>query len=215
MDVGTYIDDRPTLTVTSQNPGCAVTVAQLKAQLRYDASGEDSLMATYIRATSEYIERISGHAILSRTYTQSFRCFAAGLTSLFNIQGFSIVQGSEIELLRYPVATINSVLYRDPSGAEQTLSPSVYALAQSKPSRLRLQVGQCYPMTDMSADSVRVNFTAGYTQATIPPELQQAIIFLSAHFFENRTPFIQISGMTEVPLTLKALIDSVKVFFAI
>ena len=215
MDVGSYIDDCPTLTITSQNPACAVTVDQLKAQLRYDADSEDSLMATYIRATTEYIERISGHAVLSRSYTQSFRCFAAGLTGLFNIQGFSILQGSEIELLRYPVATIDSVLYRDPAGNEQMLNPSVYALSQSKPSRLRLKVGQAYPMTDMSADSVRVNFTAGYTQATIPPELQQAIIFLSAHFFENRTPFIQITGLTEVPLTLKALIDSVKVFFAI
>jgi len=213
MDGNSYIDNVPTVTIGSSGGSYPVSISDLRSQLRYDTTSEDSLMTLYIQVASEYLERITGLAIIQRSYTQSFRNFAGNVTGLFNFQGLSLFRGNEVMLLRYPVISISSVNYRYVDGSEQVLPPAVYFLTTSKPPRMCLRYGQCWPLTDMTPDSVRVNFTAGYTSASIPPELKQAILFTAAHFFENRTPFLQISSMSEVPLTLRALIDSLRVFY--
>lgn len=213
MDANTNMDNVPTVTIASQTVNCPVTIDDLKAQLRFDTDAEDSLMATYIRVAAEYLERIAGIAILQRSYTQAFRHFSGSMAGLFSFQGISMIHGNEVMLLRYPISSIDSVNYRYVDGTEKVLDSTTYFLTTSKPARMCLRYGKCWPQTDMTPDSVRVNFTAGYTPATLPPELKQCIVFIAAHFFENRTPFLQISNMCEVPLTLRALIDSIRVFY--
>jgi len=51
-----------------------------------------------------------------------------------------------------------------------------------------------------------VDFVAGYEDG-IPETVRAAIKLLVAHLFENRDPYVVGATVSEVPFTLRALLD--------
>lgn len=91
-----------------------------------------------------------------------------------------------IYLPRYPVSAVTSVEYLDTNGSWQTLLGCTYDTA-GKPARVVLPTSlpQLHPT---QRPCVRVNFTAGYSDAaSIPRSALVAIRLLAAHWYNNST----------------------------
>ena len=75
---------------------------------------------------------------------------------------------AEIELLKPPVTSVNSVTYVDAAGATQTLPGASYSLdAATFPGWLLPAYGTEWPETRDRANAVTIRFTTGYAPTRI------------------------------------------------
>jgi len=168
------------MTLIQTDPPLAepVTLAELKAHLRIDATDEDDLLAGLIRVARAHLENVTGTALIS--------------------QGFRLAlddwpKGGVIQLMRAPVQTIDAILVYDADGVAQAQDLSGLLLdGSARPARLvireRLRPGQ-------AINGIEIEFTAGFGAGTdVPPELKRAILMHAAYLYEFRgavTPDMQ------------------------
>lgn len=174
-----------------------VTTAEAKAHLRITHTSDDAYLGTLITAAREYAEQQIGQALAEQTREYTADAFPSD--GVFRL-GLS------------PVVSISSVKYLDEAGAEQTLSSSVYAVdTQSAPGALVLAVNQTWPTTASIPSCVRVRYVCG---ATPRPLLKQAVLFIVAHWYEQRLPVNVGNIVNEIPQSLAAIMWANRVFSA-
>ncbi len=180
------------ITAPSTEP---VTVAEIKAHLRVTNSADDTYLGTLLAAAREYAEQQTGRALADQTREYTADAFPSN---------------GVLRLGLSPVVSISSVKYLDELGAEQTLSTDVYTVdTQSEPGALVLNVGQDWPGTAGLPASVRVRYVCG---ATPRPLLKQAILFIAAHWYEQRLPVNVGNIVNEIPQSLAAILCANRVF---
>lgn len=137
-----------------------VTLEDAKLHLRVDHDTEDDLISAMISAARESCEHETDRAIAVQTLELAI--------DEFPVDG--------IQLLRPPVASIESVVYVDAEGVDQTMpSTSYYLDIAQEPSWLLPAVGADWPATREQANAVRVRYVAGYTEC---PQALRAWILL-------------------------------------
>jgi hypothetical protein len=130
---------------------------------------------------------------------------------------FGFPPKDSIELVRRPVLIPSgspvtnelTVTYVDPWGNPQTLDPSTYTVFADK---ITLNVGNVWPVTSRMADCVQVTYWAGYSATDptqVPPALRMAILFLAAHFIDNRS-IVAIEPTSEIAFTLNRILQPFK-----
>lgn len=148
----------------------AVSLAEAKAQLRVDASDEDTLITSLVVAATDMAEQQTRRAIMPQTWELALDAFPA-----------------EFELTRVPVSNITSVKYTDYAGVEQTLDPSAYVLDTSDDygyAYVRPAYGTEWPS---AREGVKVRYVAGYANAAAVPEpIKQWIKLMVSTMFDNR-----------------------------
>lgn len=188
--------------MTTQDPGTTdllVSVADVMQDLRIDAlsPGDDydaqvAEIEDFILMAQSEEERISGSILGNRTLTDYHDCFPTGNT---------------ITLNAYPVTAFTSVEYvTDEAGATAAMSSSLYTVdTVSKPARVVLNSTNTWASTAEVANAVRLNYTAGYTSATLPAIFRALLLENIRARYENRDGF-----MTREPHVLYNLRRSVK-----
>lgn len=163
-----------------------VSVEGFKAHARIDYSEEDSLLAGYLKAARDMVERDSQRAMFTQTWTLKLDAFPC----------------DQIELRVCPVQAVTSITYTDTSGASQTWGTSNYVVdVQSEPATITLASGAVWPTTLDQANVVTVTFTAGYaTPTAVPPLACQLIRLLAGHWYRNRES-VGPGSMGSVPQT--------------
>jgi len=160
------------MTLIQTDPPLAepVTLTELKAHLRIDASDEDELLGGLIRVARAHLEAVTGVALMS--------------------QGFRLVlddwpRGTVIQLMRTPVQTIDAILVFDADGEPQSFDLSDMLLdATARPARLVIKQR---PRPGQPINGIEIEFTAGFGSALeVPPELKRAILVHAAHLYEFR-----------------------------
>lgn len=179
-----------------------VTLADVKANLRIDASDEDALLNGFIASATAYLDGYSGvlgRALINQTWVQKFPYFP-GL-------------GSVAGLALNPVQSISSITYYDENNDQQTLSTDVYALLDDElGSFVSLQYGQSWPSVYPREDAVSITYVAGYGADgdSVPAAIKQALLLLVGNWYENReaTSGAYMAGAvaTEIPFAVSALI---------
>ena len=166
-----------------------VSVSELKAHLRVTHSADDAYLGELATAAREYAEQQTGRALAEQTREYTADAFPSnGVLRL----GFA------------PVVSISSVKYLDEAGAEQTLAATVYTVdTQSEPGALVLKVDRAWPDTAKLPAAVRVRYVCG---TTARPLLKQAVIFIAAHWYEQRLPVNVGNIINEIPHTLDAIL---------
>lgn len=125
-----------------------VSLALAKTHCRIDGTEFDTLLPAWITAARQRAEHELGRALITQTWLLTLDAFPA----------------AEIELPKPRVLAIESVMYLDAAGAEQTLAPAAYALdSYTLPGWLFPT--DSWPATYDGANAVRVRFTAGYGPA--------------------------------------------------
>lgn len=179
--------------------GLPIDTEILQYHAKVDNSDELTNLQMYCRAAIGYIERETNRPFMQQTYTESF----------------GAICGRSLRLSRYPATEIVEVKYLDENLEWQTLSSSLYTLSNScvVPSVFELKSTESWPSLGVGNERVRITYKAGYTSSSsIPAEQIQALLFLTAHWYENRIPITPQSAV-DVPLTVRAAIDLLKIYW--
>lgn len=172
-----------------------VTLPELRAQCRIDVETEDALLASYALAARQYVEAVTGRALLTQTLELTLDDFPS----------------EAIELPRAPVASITSISYLDTAGATQTVASHILD-GRSLPPRLTPDYGATWPQTRATPGCVAIRFVAGESAA--PEPLRQALLLLVAHWYENREDAVLMSGIAtaRIPHGVDALLAPYRVW---
>lgn len=96
----------------------------------------------------------------------------------------------QVELPRYPLASVDSVTTYDSSGSytAQTIATLFYVDTQSKPGRLRLKNDQAWPTASQNTNAIEIQYTAGYGSAAtdVPLTLRRALLTLAGYLYMHR-----------------------------
>lgn len=163
-----------------------VTLAELRAHLRLDATSEDMMLTAFITAARAALEG------------ETRRAFVAQNWRLLLDQW----PGAAVTLPLAPVASVTAVTLADVG----VLDPALYetALAGDAP---RIVARSGWPMPARRIAGIAVDFAAGYGDAAaVPAPLKQAVLMLAAHWFEHREPVSLGENAAQIPLTVTALI---------
>ena len=170
-----------------------VSLQECKDHLRIVHDDEDTLIEAYAKAARRYVEQVL--------------CWRALITQelelvLDNFQ-------SQFKLPRPPLQEITSIKYTDKDGTEHTVDADNYIVdTDSEPGRIVPAYGKSWPTDTLEPiNAVRIRYKAGYgdNAEDVPQELRQAILILTAHFYEMREPVVVGQTVANVPWTVEAL----------
>jgi uncharacterized phiE125 gp8 family phage protein len=185
--------------LTCLQAGAAVlTLAQAKAQCRYEDTDQDDTFTALIAEAQAFVEgpRGAGVALL----TQDWRLLADQWPC------------GPLFVPLTPIQSLTAVTYLDQTGTRQTLDPSLYvADLTSRPARIASFPGKNLPPVLRVPGAIHVDFVAGFGNeaASVDKRLIRAMLLLVNHWFENRSAVVGVENRdssTELPLGVTALL---------
>jgi uncharacterized phiE125 gp8 family phage protein len=181
------------LVLTAAPAAQPISLAEVKAHLRIDASEEDALLATLIVAARMFVERTLGVALITQgwSYFLDFWPPSGCLT-----------------LPIAPVQDITAVTVHDGASGATEFDAASYAVdVLSAPARVVLK-GAVPPVASRVLNAFEIAFTAGYGDEAedVPAPIRHALTLLVAHWFERREPVVLGLGAQEVPTTVAGLL---------
>lgn len=178
-----------------------LALAAAKRHLRVDESNtaDDDVIASMIVAAREWAEHYMLRAIITQTLRLSLDAFPAGA----------------IIVPRPPLQAVDHIEYVDPDGVTQILDPTYLVDAASEPARIFPPHGEAWPATRDTPNAVRVEYTAGYGDASaVPAAVVAAIRLRLGTLYEHRETVVVAGGVAELPRSQGAenLLYPIRVF---
>lgn len=220
--------DPPRLTLVTP-PGVEpwlVTDPEVQQALKFDSDADQAYVTLVLKAARRYFEQITGLALINQTWQVSFddtpvRQGQFGLEyglapTMSRFTGTPA--GREVKLYRAPLVSVTAVKYLDDAGAEQTFASTNYTVASvgvaTTFGRLWLNDGCDWPSLGSFPGALRITFVAGFGTAAagVPEEIRTALLFLAAHWYENRLPS-NPDGAVELPNHLQSLIELARISY--
>lgn len=180
---------RYSLEVVTPAATAPITVAEYKAAARVTASSEDTLIATYIEAATKVFQDATNLQLIDAEFRLTLDDFS----------------GYPISLRKSRVKSIESVKYYDLNNVQQTLSPDIYELRDSKLGIFAPQVNKDFPSVHEKMRAVEINFIAGFGDADdIPKDIRSILFLLTSQFYEDRearelSPYSEAMRMLMAP----------------
>jgi uncharacterized phiE125 gp8 family phage protein len=174
-----------------------VTLAEARAHVRVSDAEEDGLLAGYLLAARDHVERILGRSLMVQTWDMFIESWPECL-----------------EIPKPPLQSVTSIQYVS-GGATQTLAADQYVV------RTGLYVGRidraanvCWPHVDCTPRAISIRFVAGYGDAPsdIPEGIRQAILMLVGYWFDNRSTVNVGSNANQMPFAVDALLAAHRVY---
>lgn len=173
-----------------------ITLGEAKAHLRVDLTDDDALITALIVAARQYAESETGRSLITQSWRLILDGFPGGRGPGTNGSISSLLPGNAILLDQAPVQSISSIQYLDTGGAWQTLPESEWvAELQSAPARITPAFGKTWPTALPQIGSVKVEFVAGYGEASaVPQGIKIWMLLRLAALYENRE---EVSAMRQ------------------
>lgn len=185
-----------------------VSLAEAKAHCRIDHSDDDGLLAGYILAARQLVERDTSRALMEQTWRAFFdRCWPSYFDGRCYRPG--------IVLPMPPLVSVVSISYVDTVGVTQTLGSDQYRVARfGHRGLIEPAYGVTWPPVRPQLDAITVEFVAGYgsNPGDIPEPIRQALLLLIGHFYEHREAVNVGSAVNEMPFAVDALLGPYRVF---
>lgn len=170
-------------------------VDMAKDHLRVDIADDDVLIAGLVRTAREMVETITRRALLTQTWDWVFDAFPSENTMVLPLP---------------PLQSVTSITYVDTDGNSDTVSSADYIVdTDSEPGRIVLKTDSTWPATTLrAANGVTVRFVAGYGDAVtdVPWPIQQALLLLVGHWYENREATVAVGNIQRIPFGIEALL---------
>lgn len=148
-----------------------ITLQQAKVNLRVVIDDEDADITRMIRAARQMAEERLNRALMPQTLA-----FAAA--------GF----GPCLRVPRPPLRELDSIIYYDADGAQQTLATGYLVDGFTDPPLISAAPGAAWPATQARGGAVVVQYQAGYANAaSVPEPIQQWMLLAIGAFYEHRT----------------------------
>lgn len=161
------------VTAATESP---VTPSEAKAYLRIDHSDDDVMISDLIASATHWVQAYTRRQLLT--------CTVTALSSGFD--------GYSIPLAYPPLQEISSVQYYDESNTLTTMAAARYTylgLPDYKRAALLLDQNYAIPAVYNRDNAVAITYVAGWdAPQSVPSPIRQAIMYLVADMYENRTP---------------------------
>lgn len=173
----------------------AVPLEDLKAHLRVVGNDEDTLLASYLEAATEFLQDEMNRAFVAQTWRYSLPVWP---------------EESFIILPRAPLLSVTTLDYTDKDDSTTTMDTSLYTVnTEGDPGRIELAYNEQWPtVTLRPTNPIQITYVAGYADVgDVPFKHSQLIKLVCAHWYENREPVI-ISGAVpkEIPMAAERLL---------
>lgn len=192
--------------------------AELRAHLRLTENDEVKDLDAKLKAARMFFERETNRALV----TQRWR---------LTLDSFPCSSLDPIVLAKSPLQSVISIKYYDEDGELQTLrdteaSPPVegdFIITDGKElDEIYLEPEETWPVTQVRPGAVIIECDFGWKteeeqgededdSVLVPEDLKLGILYLAAHYFENREPVNIGNIVTELGFTLQDIIDKYKV----
>lgn len=165
-----------------------VSVADVKARLRIDASDEDALLAQLVRGSVARIDGPQGIgvAMMRQTWRKAMDDFP-----------------KMIRLPGAPFVDVVELRYLDVAGVWQVLDPALYRVdGESEPARVEPVSGGSWPATAaIDTGTVQVDYRVGAaTAGEVPGDLIDALCLMVGHRYEHREAVMVEMSASPLPL---------------
>jgi len=186
-----------------------ITLAEAKAYLRVDSSGDDALITSLIVSARKLCEEHMQRAIMSQT----LQLFLDNLDDIDNPLWEGMRTGpylnyykNYIDLPMPPVTSVTHVKTYDDEDTATTFSSSNYYVDSAKqPARIVLRTGETFPTALRVANAIEVQYVVGYASANAVPEpIKFAIYQVLTYLYEHRGDMYE--GKTSLPATATKLL---------
>ncbi|HWV83774.1 MAG TPA: head-tail connector protein [Hyphomicrobiaceae bacterium] len=172
-----------------------VTLSEAKAHLRVDSSAEDTLIQSLIMASRLHIEAALDLALITQTWRVQFDRWP---------------RSRSLNLPLRPVQSLTAVRVFDDADDDEALDTSTFILdGTAHPARLILSGRASLLQPTRAANGIEIDFVAGYgdAPADVPQPIRQALLLLTAHWYENREPVEIGASATIIPATVSELLS--------
>ena len=205
---------RPQYSITQRPASEPITYDQAASHLRVDSTDDMEYIAELVSVAREYVDNATGRASLRTSYKLTAASWCALFIQGTSPHGWIPAPGwlYSAPLYRTPLISVESVKYYA-SGASSltTMSANDYRVITTSEPGL-IQFTGTLPSVEDRPDAIQIAFTAGNNNINgVSPSHKHAIKMMVAHLYENRIPIGSSGYATEVPLGLRALIESQKV----
>ena len=154
--------------------GDPVSLSEAALHCRVDSTADHPALQGMIRAATKAAEQYLGRPILTRSYRQFFDAWPSS---------------NALELRRSPLVSVTHVKTYDDADAATTFAASSYYVdTVSQPGRIVLRATATWPTAARVANPIEVEYKAGYgtDPATLPADIRQAVLMLTANLYEHR-----------------------------
>lgn len=170
-----------------------VTADQLRAYLvETEAGMPDSEATDLIKEARQMIEDHTGLALITQTWALALDVWPMVADQWWDgvRQGaISELQGAgDIELPRYPVQSLTSVLTYNDNNDETDATAVFIADTYRVPGRITVKKGMTVPFADRSSNAIIITYVAGYGDAatSIPTPLVRAVKQVAAYLYSHK-----------------------------
>ncbi len=154
--------------------GLVVGVEEMKKHLGVDHAEDDGLIAVFLAAAQEAVEKFTGQVLTPRVLRWSAERFPC--------------LPEPVRLYRSPVTAIVAVRYADSGGVMQSLDAADWRWSEAAGDTLLPALAGDWPafVPGAGAAAVQVDFEAGYEDGLAPPALSQAVKLTAASYYLDR-----------------------------
>lgn len=182
-----------TVKVTGAPGSEPLTLEELKLFLKVDTSADDALITSLISSARFYAENYLNKKLLNQTLTEILDTFPS----------------FPHELRDGPFQSLSSIKYFDEDQEEATWESSNYFFDANSGRIALTEDGDTPSVTLRDIAAVQIAYVAGFGDkaSDIPQPILDAMKIYVAHFYRNREPYKTGTIVTEVPFSMKALLD--------
>jgi|MDSW01.2.fsa_nt_gb uncharacterized phiE125 gp8 family phage protein len=188
------IETKPTLKL--------VTVTECKNFLRVDFTDDDNYISDLIDMAIETIENYCNISIYEQTLVQQCDLWE----ETFNLLRSPIQNSGDL--------TVEHIKYYDENDVQRVWDASNYNVdTNMSPARIYLKDdSDSYPTIATRIFPIEVKYKSGTDAVNSAPKiLKQACLLIIGQFYENRQPYIVGRSVSEIPMTVKYLLDKHKI----
>lgn len=176
----------------------ALSVSDVKAQLRVTSSAEDAQIATIIEAVLSHVDGLGtlGRAMVTQDWAQ----------------WVSQAPGT-VTLRMGPFQSLVSVQYYDTDNALQTATLSDFETRLAGDFvTIAPKSGYSWPAAYTRPDAIKITYRAGYGDAAadVPGSIRMAMLMLSSHLYQNREAVTE-TALTVTPMAVDMLLNNHRV----
>ena len=186
-----------------------ITLAEAKAYLRVDSSGDDALITSLIVSARKLCEEHMQRAIMSQTlqlFLDSLDDIDEPLWEGMRTGPYLNYYKNYIDLPMPPVTSVTHVKTYDDEDTATTFATTKYYVDNAKqPARIVLRTGETFPTALRVANAIEVKYVVGYASSnSVPEPIKFAIYQVLTYLYEHRGDMYE--GKTSMPSTATKLL---------
>lgn len=204
-----------------------ITIQQAKDQARVPHTLDDQIITEMVKGATEYLENIMARSFIETEWDLFLDNFP-GQGRLFAVSHINVTQAQDLSVIdterntrairptRSRLISVTHLKFTDPDGVLTTLVEGTDFLVDTalEPGRIVEVLTKPWPATQDIPNAVNLRFKAGYgvEDSSVPFDIKQLLKMLVAHYYENREAWVADGAMIEVPMAVKAILASQKVY---